>query len=316
MKVASNVPLALSSAAKVSSRSGRIRSILLRPRMAVRRALARPARIARLSSSMPFCAASTSSSTRSASAAPCQAARTIERSSRRRGWKMPGVSTNTSWAAPWIAMPSTRLLVVCTLGETIETLAPTRRLTSVDLPALGAPSTATKPKRRAAGSARGSAGGSLAPGSATPVEQVLQQRAGRRGGGRPLRAGAALGRREAGDGDPDDEGRVVRRPRLLHRLVGWQLQAAGLRPFLQRGPRVLWRRQVGLDRAFPVAGDEGCGGGQPAIEIERPDHRLAAIGEQAGIGPAAGLLLAARQPEMAAEPDRGGDPGEAVAAHQ
>jgi hypothetical protein len=48
-------------------------------------------------------------------------------------------------------MPSTRLRVVCTLGETIETLAPTRRFTSVDFPALGAPITATKPQRVATG---------------------------------------------------------------------------------------------------------------------------------------------------------------------
>src|SRR5512134_581041 len=44
-------------------------------------------------------------------------------------------------------MPVTRVRVVCTLGETIDTLAPTRRLTSVDLPEFGAPITAIKPHR-------------------------------------------------------------------------------------------------------------------------------------------------------------------------
>jgi hypothetical protein len=37
--------------------------------------------------------------------------------------------------------------VVCTLCETIDTLAPTSWLTSVDLPALGAPISATNPDR-------------------------------------------------------------------------------------------------------------------------------------------------------------------------
>src|SRR5579864_4088151 len=38
-----------------------------------------------------------------------------------------------------------RLRVVCGLGETIATLRPTRVLTSVDFPALGRPTIATKP---------------------------------------------------------------------------------------------------------------------------------------------------------------------------
>jgi hypothetical protein len=40
-------------------------------------------------------------------------------------------------------MPRTRRRVVCTLGETIETFAPTSALSSVDFPALGAPISAT-----------------------------------------------------------------------------------------------------------------------------------------------------------------------------
>ncbi len=91
--------------------------------------------------------ASTRCSTTSASAAPLQAACTIERSSRRRGLKMPGVSTSTIWAAPSMATPRTLKRVVCTLGVTIETLEPTSRFTSVDLPALGAPMTAANPAR-------------------------------------------------------------------------------------------------------------------------------------------------------------------------
>ncbi len=46
-----------------------------------------------------------------------------------------------------MAMPRTIERVVCTLWLTMETLVPTSRLTSVDLPALGAPIRATKPQR-------------------------------------------------------------------------------------------------------------------------------------------------------------------------
>src|SRR6266511_3357731 len=54
-------------------------------------------------------------------------------------------------------MPRTGPRVVCTLWVTIETLAPTSALTSVDLPLLGAPISATKTQR--ALSASGFAGG-------------------------------------------------------------------------------------------------------------------------------------------------------------
>ena len=44
------------------------------------------------------------------------------------------------------AMPRTSVRVVCTFGVTIETLVPTSALSSVDLPAFGAPISATKPQ--------------------------------------------------------------------------------------------------------------------------------------------------------------------------
>ena len=47
----------------------------------------------------------------------------------------------------WMAMPISRARVVCALALTIATFCPTSALTSVDLPALGAPITATKPAR-------------------------------------------------------------------------------------------------------------------------------------------------------------------------
>src|SRR5271156_2321435 len=61
------------------------------------------------------------------------------------GWWMPGVSIRTIWASSRLRMPWMRLRVVCGLGETMATFWPTRVLTSVDLPALGRPTIATKP---------------------------------------------------------------------------------------------------------------------------------------------------------------------------
>ena len=71
----------------------------------------------------------------------------MARSSLRFGEKMPGVSTRMIWALSSITMPRISARVVCTLRETIVTLEPTSALTSVDLPTLGAPISATKPQR-------------------------------------------------------------------------------------------------------------------------------------------------------------------------
>src|SRR5215470_13943458 len=54
-------------------------------------------------------------------------------------------------AGPSIAMPSNRVRVVCGLGVTIASLRPTSRFSSVDLPAFGAPISATWPHRDPAG---------------------------------------------------------------------------------------------------------------------------------------------------------------------
>src|SRR3546814_4890682 len=53
----------------------------------------------------------------------------------------------TICVSPSIATPINRVRVVCALGLTIATFWPTSALTMVDLPALGAPTTATKPQR-------------------------------------------------------------------------------------------------------------------------------------------------------------------------
>src|SRR5665213_2013721 len=112
----------------------------------------------------------------------------MARSSRRRGRKMPGVSMKMSCAAPSMAMPRMRLRVVCTFGVTMEILAPTRALISVDLPTFGAPMSATTPQQveRAAGS-------SVGPGSTIETRDLgLHAFARQHGGGGGL-FGAPLG---------------------------------------------------------------------------------------------------------------------------
>ena len=156
MKVRSNGTMALSSAVSASNVSRATRSILFRTRKRGVRDSFSLSAIALVSCPMPR-SASTTSATRSASSAPCQAAATMARSRRRLATrKMPGVSTSTTCAREGpspvsgrsaIAIPITRMRVVCTLGETMLTLEPTRPFTSVDLPAFGAPTTATKPAR-------------------------------------------------------------------------------------------------------------------------------------------------------------------------
>ncbi len=115
--------------------------------------------IARVSASIDFRAASTSSTTRSASVAPCHAAATMARSSRFFGAKMPGVSMKTIWLSPSVAMPSTRVRVVWTRGETIDTFCPMMLFSRVDLPAFGAPTSATNPQRGCSGTYIGTGSG-------------------------------------------------------------------------------------------------------------------------------------------------------------
>ena len=59
-------------------------------------------------------------------------------------WK-PGRSTSTSCQSSPFATPKMRRRVVCGIADTIATFSPTSALTSVDLPTLGRPATATKP---------------------------------------------------------------------------------------------------------------------------------------------------------------------------
>ena len=167
MKVSANFSRSLAACASFSSFSLATISTLLMTRILGWLTVATLLKIASASSSMPS-RASSSTQTRSASCAPLQAVDTMARSSRRFGMKMPGVSTRMIWALLSITMPRISARVVCTLRETMVTLEPTSALTSVDLPTLGAPISATKPQRVAAGAASPSTPSSWAHPSLLP----------------------------------------------------------------------------------------------------------------------------------------------------
>ncbi len=161
MKVSSNFSAALSLAASASSLERSTRSTLLRTRNFGAPLSLKVFRIACVGSlNSAFAAsspdlpaariswrASISSASASASPAAPQAEASMARSSRRLGANRPGVSTKMICVAPSTMMPRTAVRVVCALRETMETFEPTSALSSVDLPAFGAPMSATKPHR-------------------------------------------------------------------------------------------------------------------------------------------------------------------------
>src|SRR5262245_30452380 len=237
MKTAANGTRASSSPTSCKSFSlSATRSTLLSTAMRGELASLSLARIGSRSSSRPL-AASITRTTRSASLAPPQAASTIAWSKRRRGTNSPGVSMNTSWLAPSVAMPRSGTRVVCTLWETIDTLAPTSALTSVDLPALGAPITAINPQRCASVPALPWSL-PLSPASlmgyGPPHAVTLEQGARRLLLCSPFGISLTARRRAAGDAHLRGEvGRVVG-PLARDLDVLRQRQALTLRPLLQR----------------------------------------------------------------------------------
>src|SRR5262249_21603655 len=144
-----------------------------------------------------------------------------------------GVSTKIICALPDSAIPRTRLRVVCTLGETMETFEPTSLFSSVDLPTLGAPISATKPQRVSVSAfASGIFDGGLD-----------RQRAGQHRGRRCLLR-IALGRAgafhcfDARQFDRDAEFRLVVGAAAFDLSVGGWRKTSRLCPFLQNRFRI------------------------------------------------------------------------------
>src|SRR6266403_1182007 len=200
----------------------------------------------------------------------------MARSSLRLGRKIPGVSTRMIWALFSITMPRISARVVCTLRETIVTLEPTSALTSVDLPTLGAPISATKPQRVAAGAA--SSGGSSVMGTAGDAFAFDHHgRCDLFGGA--LAAADAFGRREPREIHRNAKLRIVMRPGALDLAIDRRRQPLALRPFLQHRLGIAQRPPRLAHPLGPVALDELRRGSVAAVEKHRADHRLADIAE-------------------------------------
>ena len=91
------------------------------------------------------------SSTSAASTSPRASSTVVcmRRVSESNGFWKPGRSSRTIWHSSSVTTPVMRRRVVCGWSLTMLTLRPTRALTSVDLPTLGRPKTATNPLRNA-----------------------------------------------------------------------------------------------------------------------------------------------------------------------
>src|SRR5437016_10257770 len=181
-------------------------------------------------------------------------------------------------------MPRISARVVCTLRETMVTLEPTKALTSVDLPTLGAPISATKPQRVPAGAALSETSAVIAADAFALDHNGSSDLL-----GGTLAAADAFGRREPRQIHGNAELRIVMRPGALDLAIYRRRQALGLGPFLQHGLGIAQRTPVLVHPLGPVARDELRCGGVAAVEKDRADHRLADVAEhglaQAGARP-------------------------------
>src|SRR5262245_44129359 len=137
------------------------------------------------------------------------------------------------------------------------TLEPTSALTRVDLPTLGAPISATKPQRVAAGASSARA---LSVMTAAGDAFALDHHGGRELLGGALAAADAFRRRKPRQIDGDAELRIVMGAGALDLAIDRGRQALALRPFLQHGLGIAQRPARLLHALGPVARDElGCG---------------------------------------------------------
>src|ERR1700676_3953468 len=273
MKVLANLRRSLAALASASSFSRGTRSILFSTRIFSCRTVASLVRIASASSSIPAFASS-SAHTRSASCAPLQAVDTMARSSLRLGRKIPGVSTRMIWALLSMTMPRISARVVCTLRETMVTLEPTSALTSVDLPTLGAPISATKPQAVAAGTA--------SSGDSSVIAAAGDAFARDHHGGCDLFSSAlaatnAFGWRQPGQFHGNPKLRIVVRPGAFNLAVDRGRQTLALRPFLQHRLGIAQRPPRLVHPLGPVALDKLRSRIIAAVEKHRTDHRLADV---------------------------------------
>src|SRR5579863_703808 len=143
----------------------------------------------------------------------------------------PGVSISRICASASLRIPRIRRRVVCGRGVTIATLCPTIRLTSVDLPTLVRPPTATNPAR-------------CSPITRTTLLFDMVEREAR-GSLLALLLAAAFTHAEIAAGDSDSGRETLgvigsfRRDQFVHRLCA----EVAVRNFLQFGLVITLRRR-------------------------------------------------------------------------
>src|SRR6185436_4336138 len=170
-----------------------------------------------------------------------------------------------------MVIPRIRARVVCTLCEMMLTFEPTRALSSVDLPALGAPIRATKPHCVLLS----------CPLSGSAIKLVRRHADTREHGGGGGLFGRAFGisqtfsRRPIRQYDCNTELRIVMRTRTGKLTIGGRRQPARLRPFLQHGFRIAQRPQRLEHALFPETHDQLVSGLVAAIDEYRSDQRFA-----------------------------------------
>ena len=189
-------------------------------------------------------------------------------------------------------MPRMRVRVVCTLWVTIETLAPTIRFSSVDLPAFGSPISATNPQRVAS---RVMPRPPAAPAAPRPPPAAP----------RASRPPAPRRRARPSSRTSTEKTGAWSGPSRSRSTIGRRRQAARLRPFLQRGLGVAARpRAPRAIRVAPGPQDQRPRRLEAAVEIDRGDHRLHRVAEQRRLAPPAGQHLRAAHPQRRAEVER------------
>src|SRR5271163_3096728 len=197
-------------------------------------------------------------------------------------WR-PGVSINKICASASLRIPRIRRRVVCGRGVTIATLCPTSRFTSVDLPTLVRPATATKPAR------------------CSPMALVallfysLEREA--RCSLLALFFAAALSHTKIAPGDSDARRKSlgmigsVGRDQFVNRLRA----KIAIRDFLQFSFVVAFR-----SRSADVVGEQALDhllrGHQPAVAVDRADHRLEHGRKNRGLLAPAAFLFAFAEP--------------------
>ena len=167
--------------------------------------------------------------------------------------------------------------VVCTLWVTIDTFAPTSRLTSVDLPAFGAPISATKPEcvcRRAVASVISAALSSVQ----TPSRMRKAVGRGFFGASRGTARWRDEGAKPGNVHGDSEYGLMIGSLARLDRYSG-RAPLCLRDPFLKFGFRIARLFHDAMRARLPIAHDEGPRRLHAAVQIDRRDQRLDRIGQ-------------------------------------